>query len=152
MSATTSQSLRQGTALRRQLLQQGLRLLQIARIEPFREPPVNRSKQFVRLLPLTLVAPEAREAQGGAQLKRFRFLVPATIQRPLKPHFAISFFLTHAQQLAAQAAQLGLPPSFAAGLNEGQCSRSCIQRALFIARRPERLRQENSRRIYLPAE
>src|SRR6516162_1324108 len=31
---------------RRQLLQQRLRLLQIARVEPLRKPPVNPSKQF----------------------------------------------------------------------------------------------------------
>jgi len=43
--------------LRRQLLQQRLRLLQIARIEPLREPAVNRSKQFARPLDVALVAP-----------------------------------------------------------------------------------------------
>ena len=44
--------------LRRQLLQQRLRLFQIARVEPLREPPVHRSQQFSRLLHLALVAPE----------------------------------------------------------------------------------------------
>jgi hypothetical protein len=42
--------------LLRQLLQQRLRLFQIARVEPFGEPPVNRSKQFARLRHLALVA------------------------------------------------------------------------------------------------
>ena len=42
--------LMQERVLRRQLLQQRLRLLLIARVEPLREPPVNRSKQFVRFL------------------------------------------------------------------------------------------------------
>src|SRR6476660_3135126 len=46
----------------RQLLQQLLRLLQIARIEPLGEPAVHRSQQFARLLNLALVAPEASEA------------------------------------------------------------------------------------------
>jgi hypothetical protein len=46
---------------RRQLLQQRLRFLQIARVEPFGEPPVNRSQQFARLQHLALVAPEAPE-------------------------------------------------------------------------------------------
>ena len=50
----------------RQLLQQRLRFLQIARVEPFGEPAVNWSQQFVRLLHLALVAPEAREAHGSA--------------------------------------------------------------------------------------
>src|SRR5262249_46363970 len=44
-------------------------LLQIARVEPFREPPVNRSQQFARLLHLALVAPEACEARGSAQFE-----------------------------------------------------------------------------------
>jgi hypothetical protein len=54
-----------------QLLQQRLRLLQIARVEPLREPPVHRSKQFARLLHLALVTPEACEAHGGAEYPGF---------------------------------------------------------------------------------
>ena len=54
-------------SLRRQLLQQRLRLLQITCIEPLRKPPVNRSQQFVRLLHLALVAPETHEAHCGAK-------------------------------------------------------------------------------------
>ena len=54
--------------LRRQLLQQRLRFLQIARVEALSEPAVNRSKQFARFLHLALVAPETREAHGGAEL------------------------------------------------------------------------------------
>jgi hypothetical protein len=61
--------------LRPQLLQQRLRLLQIARVEPFREPPVNRSQQFARLLHLALVAPEASEAHGGAEFPGFGLLL-----------------------------------------------------------------------------
>jgi len=41
-------------------LQQRLGLLEVARIEPFREPPVDRSEQFASLLRLALRAPEAR--------------------------------------------------------------------------------------------
>jgi hypothetical protein len=44
-----------------QLLQQRLRLFQIARVEPFCKPPVHRSEQFARFLHLALVAPEACE-------------------------------------------------------------------------------------------
>ena len=52
----------------RQLFQQCPRLLQIARVETFSEPAVDRSEQFARLLHFTLVAPEACEAHGGAEL------------------------------------------------------------------------------------
>ena len=56
--------------LRRQLLQQPLRLVQITRLEAFREPPVNGSQQFASLLRLALVTPEACEAHCRAQLKQ----------------------------------------------------------------------------------
>ena len=58
-----------------QLLQQRLRLLQVARTETLSEPPVNRSKQFTRLLHLALVAPEARETHSGAEFKRLGLLL-----------------------------------------------------------------------------
>jgi hypothetical protein len=49
-----------------QRLQQRLRLLQIARVEPFRRPPLHRGQQVARLWHLALVPPEAREAYCGA--------------------------------------------------------------------------------------
>ena len=73
--------------LRRQLLQQRLRLLQIARVEPFSEPAVNRSKQFARLLHLALVAPEAREAHGGAEFPGFGLLLACDCKRTLEIAF-----------------------------------------------------------------
>jgi hypothetical protein len=42
-----------------QFVRQRLGLFQIARIEAFGEPAVNRNKQFARLLHLALVTPEA---------------------------------------------------------------------------------------------
>jgi hypothetical protein len=47
-----ARSCRSNKALRRQLLQQRLRVFQIARVESFSEPPVHRSQQFARLLHL----------------------------------------------------------------------------------------------------
>src|SRR6516225_2534273 len=47
--------------------QQRLRFLQITRVKALREPRVNRSQQFARLLRLALVAPEACQAHRGAQ-------------------------------------------------------------------------------------
>ena len=45
--------------LRRQLLQQSLRLLQIERVEALSEPAVDRSEQFAGLLRLARRTPEA---------------------------------------------------------------------------------------------
>ena len=55
-----------------QLIEQCLSLLQIANVEPFREPPINRSQQFARLLHLALVAPEARQAHLTASPREGR--------------------------------------------------------------------------------
>ena len=62
--------------LRRQLLEQRLRLLQIVRVEPFGEPAVDRSEQFAGLLRLALVTPEARHAHRGAEFPGLCFLLP----------------------------------------------------------------------------
>src|ERR1700748_163408 len=68
----------------RQLLQQRLRLFQIARVETLREPPVHGSEQFARLLRLALVAPEACEARGGAKLPRFGLLLTGDRKSTIK--------------------------------------------------------------------
>ena len=60
---------------RPQLLQQRLRLLQIARAKSLSEPPVHRSQQFASLLRPALVAPEACEAGGGAKFEQERTLL-----------------------------------------------------------------------------
>jgi hypothetical protein len=67
-----------------QLVEQRLRLLQIARIEPLRKPPVNRSEQFASLLLLALVTPEARKAHGGAEFPGFGLLLTRNGQGALK--------------------------------------------------------------------
>ena len=61
-------------SLRPQLLQQRLRLFQIARVEAFSEPAVHRSEKLVCFLALTLITPEPRKAHGGTE-----FLAPAII-------------------------------------------------------------------------
>ena len=65
-----------GAGLLSQLLQQRLRLFQIAGLESFSEPAVNRSEQFASLLRLPLVAPEPCEAHRRAQLPRLCLLLP----------------------------------------------------------------------------
>ena len=54
-------------AIRRDLVEQGFGLLQIARVEAFGEPAVDRSKQFASLLRLALITPEPRHAHRGAE-------------------------------------------------------------------------------------
>src|SRR5262245_50457477 len=67
-------------SLLRQLCQQRLCLIEVHRVEAFSEPTVNRSKQFVSLLPLPLVAPEPGEKGGGAQFPEARPLIARNVQ------------------------------------------------------------------------
>src|SRR6476660_1430533 len=75
------------TALLRKFREQRFRFLQIARVEPFSEPAVNRSQQFASLLQLPLIAPKPREACGGAKFQQERTLLLRKLQcdtkRPL---------------------------------------------------------------------
>src|SRR6516164_9754283 len=73
--------------LRSQLLQQRLRLFQIARIETLRKPPIGRSQQFARFLHLALVAPEACEAQGSAEFPGLCLLLTGDRERTLEVSF-----------------------------------------------------------------
>ena len=53
----------------RQRRQQRFGVLQVSRIEPLGEPPVDRGEEIAGLLALALVAPEAGEAGGGAEFQ-----------------------------------------------------------------------------------
>ena len=85
--AITGSRARSRVAYEASSAKQRLRLLQIARVEPFSEPPVNRSQQFARLLHLALVAPEAREAHGGAEFPGFGLLLAGDGERALEIRF-----------------------------------------------------------------
>src|SRR5262245_12192318 len=56
------------------LIEQRLRVDQVARVEAFGEPGVERGEEGARGVAFTLIPPEAGEAGGGAQLGRFRLL------------------------------------------------------------------------------
>jgi hypothetical protein len=59
----------------RELIKQRLRLLQIGRLEAFREPFVDRSQDIAGLRALALLGPEAGEADGGAEFPELGALV-----------------------------------------------------------------------------
>jgi hypothetical protein len=54
-----------------QLIEQRLRLLQIARVEAFGEPAVDRSEQIASVISLVLLAPEPGRAHRGAEFPGF---------------------------------------------------------------------------------
>jgi hypothetical protein len=53
---------------RRQLAQERLRPLQVARVKTLGEPSVDRSEKIESLIPLALTAPQPRHAYCRAQL------------------------------------------------------------------------------------
>src|SRR6202047_396415 len=54
----------------RQLVEQGLRLLQVRRVETLGEPAVDWSEKFSDLIPLPLIAPQPRHAHGSCAAPR----------------------------------------------------------------------------------
>jgi hypothetical protein len=72
------------------LIQPRLGVPQIERVEPLSEPAVNQSKQLARLLPLALVTPEARDADGCAEFPGFCLLLASDGERMLELLFCVS--------------------------------------------------------------
>ena len=75
-----------------QFIEQFLGFFQIARVEPLRKPPVNRSEQFARLLHLALVTPEACEAHGGAEFPGFCLLLTGDSEGVLEIRLGFRYF------------------------------------------------------------
>ena len=97
-----------------QLVEQRLRPLQVARVEAFSEPSVDRSEQFASLLRLPLIAPEPRHARGSAKFPGFSLLLTCNRERTLEISFSFCGVrlgrLEH--DLAGRAMDFGLPPAF----------------------------------------
>src|SRR5579864_6195878 len=67
-----------------QLVEQRLGLLEIARVEAFSEPAVDRREEIMGLVPLALIAPEPRQARGGAKFPGFSLLLTCNRERALE--------------------------------------------------------------------
>src|ERR1043166_6605987 len=63
-----------------QLVEQRLRVLQVARVEAFGEPGVERGEEGAGRVALALALPEPRQAGGGAQLERLGLLPPCDLE------------------------------------------------------------------------
>src|SRR6516162_698650 len=99
---------------RDKLLQQHLCLLQVERVEPLRKPPVNRSKQFARLLHLALVTPDARETHGGAEFPGFGLLLTSDREGALEIRLSFRHirFGRHQCDFAGCSTYIGFPQLF----------------------------------------
>src|SRR6202158_1173091 len=63
-----------------QFRQQRLRLDEVARVEAFGEPGVERGEEGAGRIALGVALPESRQAGGGAQLERLGLLPPGDLQ------------------------------------------------------------------------
>src|SRR4029077_3482701 len=97
-----------------ELVQQRLRLFQIARVESFGEPTIDRSEKLASFVPLTLVVPEPRHAHGGAEFPRFRLLSARYSECTLEICFRFRSIglLRLERDCARDPVGLGLEPSF----------------------------------------
>jgi TolB-like protein len=89
------------------LLQQRLCLFQIARVEAFGKPAVDRSGKIAGLIPLTLIAPEPRH------LAFCRLATASAMIAPLCGHLIVY----HAQKVAPHPMHLGVVMAFVGCLN-----------------------------------
>src|ERR1700683_4883412 len=75
-------------ALRRRI-EQGLRLLQINRVQAFGVPGIDRSEKIAGLTPLALIAPESRHAHRSAQFERLCPLLSGNRERTFEMCFRL---------------------------------------------------------------
>lgn len=69
--------------------QQRLRVLQIRRVKPFGEPPIDRSEQVIGLLALVLTLPQLCEAHGSAEFEGFGVLRAGDVEGLMEAGFSL---------------------------------------------------------------
>src|SRR5439155_19875190 len=62
------------------IVEQRLCVLEVARVEAFGEPGVDRGEEGAGSVALALALPQPRQAGGGAQLERLGLLPPGNLQ------------------------------------------------------------------------
>ena len=102
-----------GLRLSREFLEQGLRFLQIAGIEAFGEPVVDRREQFASLVSLASIAPEPRHAHSDAQLERSSPLLAGEFESLNKDCFRFHGCSEKQSEFAFNSEHVGLPEIFA---------------------------------------
>ena len=107
-----------------QSLEQGLGVLQIGRIEAFSEPIEQRGQQIIGFCIPALVAPEAGEADRGAEFEEFGRLTLGERCGPAKQVLRLHRIALSSSnyKFAPTAVQLGAAPCFT-GLGHNAQSR-----------------------------
>src|SRR5262245_21070866 len=93
-----------------QLVEQRLRLDEVARVEALGEPAVDGREQVARFGALALVAQQPREARRGAQLERARSLLAGDGEGAvIAGGGLVGCAAGREQQVAVEAVEFGVP-------------------------------------------
>ena len=122
----------------RQFVEQGLRLLQVQRVEALGKPAVDRSEKFSGLVPLPLLAPQLRHADSRAQLPGFRLLLTRDRERLFETGFGFCQIPLWRYQgdFAGDAMNLGLAPFFLRRFDRRDCFANVAPGLLELAELP----------------
>src|SRR5262249_18719575 len=96
---------------RRQLVEQGLGLLQVERVEAFGEPAVDGGEEITGFGVLASVAPEARKACRSTKLKQACSLPAADFNCASKKGFPLVMLSACHEEPTPEAVPFGLPPT-----------------------------------------
>ena len=96
-----------------QLVQKGLGIFQIWRVETLDEPAVNWLQKRIGLNVSTFVVPMPCEVGGGAQLPPTGLLLPRNRQCPLQFSLRLTFLAQAQENLSPQTIQFGFEKPFA---------------------------------------
>src|SRR4029077_1549204 len=96
--------------LLREVVEQRLRVLQVARVEAFGEPGVDRGEEGAGLVALALTLPEPRQAGRGAQLEHLGLLPPGDLQGLIEERLRlVDRIAVHVEEnLRPQPVQIGI--------------------------------------------
>src|SRR5262245_37395434 len=113
-----------GGQSRLQFLEQRFGFDEVARVEAFGEPGVDRGEEVARVRTLALIAPQAREARRGAQLERAVALLAGDGEGAVVAGGGIVGGAAGGEeQVAVEAVEVGVEDELARLLGDGQTSR-----------------------------
>src|SRR5262245_17775746 len=104
-----------------QLVEQRLGVLQVARVEAFGEPAVDRGEEIARFGALALIAPEAREARRSAQLERAGALLAGDGEGAVVAGGGlVGGAVGREEQVAVETVEFGVPEELAGLRSDGE--------------------------------
>jgi hypothetical protein len=126
-----------GVALR-QRVKQCLRILQVCRIKPFREPVVDWCQEVMGFLAFAVLLPQASQAGSSSQLKGLRLLVVSNGKGMMEAGFGCSMVVgrLYKEAFTLKAMDIAFVPIPTVLVHKSQCLRERLQGVLNLSYRP----------------